>query len=58
MLRKGLKMRWLGFVPFIMSCVQARNGIVKFEGEIETVVKSPLPHSYLKSDDLPASFDW
>jgi hypothetical protein len=41
-----------------LNGVAAKVGYVPFDGPIKTVVKSPQPHTYLDTADLPANFDW
>jgi hypothetical protein len=52
----------LALVIVVISCVlkfsDARAGYLKYEGDVSPVVKSPLPHTYLKASDLPAAWDW
>lgn len=38
--------------------VIAKRGYVPFGEHIEPVVKSPLPHEYVKASELPDRWDW
>jgi hypothetical protein len=38
--------------------VAAIGGYIKYEGPVEHVVTSPLPHEYLSESDLPEAWDW
>lgn len=38
--------------------VSAKVGYLPFDGPIKTVVNTRQPHTYIRSDDLPANFDW
>jgi len=49
----------LSLLSFLISVSSVASvGYVPFDGPIETVVNSPLPHTYLKSSDLPEAWDW
>lgn len=43
----------------VISSVEAKcKCYVPFPEPVKEIVKSPLPHTYLQSDDLPSNFDW
>ena len=50
------------FIIAVLSLLLPRKvvskGYVPFDGPVEEQIKSPLPHTYLKENDLPKSFDW
>jgi hypothetical protein len=48
----------LSVISCILKFSTARVGYLKYEGDVSTVVTSPLPHTYLKASDLPAAWDW
>lgn len=52
----------LGVISGIVAYATAINpiyeGEIKFQDNFQDVIKSPLPQHYIRTEDLPASWDW
>ncbi len=54
----SLKTLVLVFVALIVSAALGCRCLKEPEIPVEPVIRNKLPHEYLKSSDLPASWDW
>eukprot|EP01111_Echinosteliopsis_oligospora_P018087 TRINITY_DN810_c1_g1_i1.p1 TRINITY_DN810_c1_g1~~TRINITY_DN810_c1_g1_i1.p1 ORF type:complete len:296 (+),score=69.44 TRINITY_DN810_c1_g1_i1:78-965(+) len=60
MKKEGVVMMMMMMMMVVVVVVNATKSgcYVKSEVQVESVIKSPLPHTYIRASDLPSSWDW
>lgn len=58
MMAVGTNFNTLAIFSCIITVVASCKCFVEYNGEVKSVIRSKLPHEYLREADLPRSFDW